>query len=148
MWSGYVVQGNGGVGNTFIENGSQLTFDYITPPMTDGGNLFANSCNRGTIDMATPASGQTYNVTAQDENGASLATATITTPSAQTIWGSFTWGLANWGTALTGLIPLTIGWNQAVVMNKLSIIVNGQCALGMRIGSLKLLYKPLKYFLH
>lgn len=147
-WYSYSVQGHAGAGNTFIENGQQLTFDYITPPMTDGGNLFANSCNRATIDMATPASGQTYNCTAQDENGSSLATASLTTANTQTIWGSFTWGLANWGAALTGLIPITIPWNQTIVTNKLSIIINGQCALGMRIGSLKLLYKPLKYFLH
>lgn len=147
MWNSYAVQGAAG-GSSFIENGTQLLFNYLTTPMIDLENLYANSANRCTMDIAAPASGQTYNFTAQNESGGTLAIASITEPNSQAIWGNFNWGASNWGAANTGLIPITIPWNQAVVFNRLALQVAGQSALEVKLGGFNVGYKRLNYFLN
>lgn len=148
MWDSFVVQSHQGTGVTFVENGVQLVWQYIPAPLSDLGNIYANSWNRATVEISQPASGQTYNFTAQNEGGSALATAQITAATNQAVWGSFTWGLSNWGAAQSGLIPLTIPWDQAVICNKLSIIAGGPSELGFKIGSLHLNAKWLNYFLN
>lgn len=148
MWSSYVVQGHQGTGVTFIENGVAMSWNYTTSPMTDLDNLYANCANRTTIELATPAGGQSYSFIAQNEGGTALATGTITAPSGQAIWGHFNWGAAFWGAAQSGLMPFTIPWDQAVVFNRLSIMGSGVSSLGFRISSLHLGYKRLNYLLN
>ena len=116
--------------------------------MDDLGNIYANVCTRSTIEIATPAEGQIYNFTAQNESGTVLATATLTEPASEAIWGGFNWGAAKWGASQTGLQPITIPWNQAVVMNRLSVNAIGPCALGFKIGTLHLGYEQLNYLLN
>lgn len=148
LWYSYSVQGHAGAGVTFTENGTALAFNYETPPMDDLGNIYANVCTRSTIEIATPAEGQIYNFTAQNESGTVLATATLTEPASEAIWGGFNWGAAKWGASQTGLQPITIPWNQAVVMNRLSVNAIGPCALGFKIGTLHLGYEQLNYLLN
>ena len=147
-WYSYSVQGHQGVGVTFTENGVSLSFGYQTPPMDDLGNIYANACTRSTIEVAVPAEGQTYNFTAQNESGTVLATAALTQPVAEAVWGAFLWGAANWGASQSGLAPVTIPWNQAVVMNRLSVLITGPSALGFKIGTLHLGYEQLNYLLN
>ncbi len=148
MWSSFVVQGHQGTGVTFIENGVSLSWDYTTSPMTDLGNMYANCANRTTIEIATPAGGQSYSFIAQNESDTVLSTATITEPNGEAIWGHFNWGEANWGASQSGLIPVTIPWISAVVFNRLSIMGTGPSSLGFKISSLHLGYKQLKYLLN
>lgn len=148
MWNSFSVQGKAGVGNTFTENGTALQWTYTSCPMTDLNNIYANAALRTTLELALPASGQSYNFTAQNESGTSLSTAVIQTPTNQAVWGAFNWGAANWGAVQTGLVPLTIPWISSVVFNKLSIMANGPSALGIKIGSLRIAYKRLNYLLN
>lgn len=148
MWNSYVVQGQDGAGSTFVENGVQMTWNYTPSPMTDLDNIYANAVLRSTIEIAAPSSGQTYNFTAQDENGTALASGFIMEPSNQAVWGAFNWGGAKWGASTSDLIPITIPWNQAVVFNKLSIIAIGNSALGFKISTLHNAYKRLNYLLN
>ena len=148
IWDSYVVQNQGGLGNTFIENGVPLTFSWETPPMTDLDNLYANKAAVSTIEISAPAEGQTYNFTAQDQNGSVLSTAAIMESSGAAIWGSFLWGAADWGGSVSGLTNTTIPWNSTVVFNRLSVLFTGNSSLGLEIGSLHLGYKQLKYLLH
>lgn len=148
MWDSYVVQGHAGEGVTFIENGTQLTWVWETSPMTDLDNIYANSVLRTTIRLGAPAGGQTYNFIAQNESGTALASAQITEPVGEAVWGQFNWGQANWGAGQAGLMPVTIPWNQAVVFNELSILATGNSALGLKIGNLQIGYKRLNYLLN
>lgn len=148
LWDAFVVQGHQGGGTSFIENGVVLNWQYETCPMTDLENIYANSCNRSTIEIASPASGQIYNFIAQDENGSLLSQGSIAISANQTIWGAFIWGAANWGASQSGLLPRTIPWNSAVVFNKLSIMGSGPSSLGFKIASLHLGYKRLNYLLN
>ncbi len=69
LWNSFVVQGEEGGGSTFIENGAQLLWVYRTSPMTDAGNMYANSMKRATIEIASPAVGAAYGFTAENESG-------------------------------------------------------------------------------
>lgn len=146
-WQSFVVQGSAG-GSAFTENGVVLAWVYQTAPMTDLDNIYANCAIHSTIEIAAPASGQTYNFIAQNENGTGLANASISELTSQTVWGSFNWGQANWGASTSGLIPLTIPWNADVVFNRLVIQGTGPSALGFKISSFHLGYKRLKYLLN
>jgi hypothetical protein len=148
IWDSYTDQGHQGGGTSFVENGTQLAFVYETSNMTDLNNIYANKVQKSTIEIALPASGETYNCTAQDEDGTVLAQGSITGGTNQAIWGQFTWGRANWGASTSGLKPFTIPWNQAVIFNKLSVIVQGQSSLSMKIGCLHNAYKQLNYLLN
>lgn len=148
LWDSFVVQDYAGLGNTFIENGIQLSWVYETCPMTDLDNIYANCSDRATIDIAAPAEGQIYNFTAQNESFSALASGSIQAAVGAAIWGSFVWGEANWGPGQTGLTALTIPWNDTIVFNRLSVKGVGQSSLGFKIGSLHLAYKRLNYFLN
>lgn len=148
IWDSYVVQGQGGSGNTFIENSVQLTFNFLTPPMDDLGNVYANCMQVATLDLAVPEEGQVYNFTARDQNGAGLTTATLMEALNEAVWGSFLWGAATWGASTSGLSPTTIPWISSAVFNRLAIGFTGNCSLGLEIGSLHIGYKKLNYLLH
>lgn len=148
MWYSYTIQGEGGLGNTFTENGAMLLFVYQTPPMTDLGNLYANCLLRATIELAAASGGQTYNFIAQNEDGTALSTGLVSFPTNQSLWGAFIWGAANWGASQSGLKPINIPWIQDAVFNRLSILVTGASSLGVKLGSLQMAYKKLKYLLN
>lgn len=147
LWGSFTVQNQNGQGTTFIENGVALQWTYTSAPMTDLENLYANCAYRSTIELASPAVGNTLNFTAQNESGTVLATGSITEANSQTIWGSFNWGAANWGASQSGLVPVSIPWNQNVVFNRLSIIGTGPSSLGLKLGAYRVGYKQLKYIL-
>lgn len=148
LWYSYTVQGHANTGNTFVENGAQLLFIYGTPPMTELGNIYANALLHATIELAAASGGQTYNFVAQNEDNTVLTTGTIMFTSNQSIWGSFIWGAALWGASQSGLKPINIPWLQSAVFNRLSIQVTGASTLGVKLGSLLVGYKKLKYLLN
>lgn len=148
VWNSYVVAARNGVGNTYVENGTQMQWAYVTSLMTDLGNIYANSAQRVTVELAVPSSGQIYSFNAENENNTILASGIISFPANQALWGHFNWGQANWGASQLGLVPYNIPWNQIVVFNKLTIAGVGNSALGLKIGGLHLGYKRLKYLLY
>lgn len=148
VWYSYSVQGHGGLGVTFTENGVALAFTYQTSPMDDLGNMYANLCTRTTIELAVPSEGQTYSFIAQNESGTALATASFTEASGEAIWGSFNWGSALWGASQSGLAPVTIPWPSSLVSNRFVMVAGGPSALGFKIGTLHLGYKRLNYLLN
>lgn len=146
MWDSYSVQGHNSSGNTFIENGTQLQWDYATVPMTDTNNMYANAAVRTTLDMSLAATGDTYLFEAEDESSAVLAIANIKTPLSQAMWNAFNWGDGTlWGSAQYGLIPQTIPWTQPLIFNKLIFNGSGNSALGLKIGALYVGYEKLGY---
>lgn len=146
MWESYSVQNQNDQGNTFIENSVQLTWNYITPPMTDDGNMYANAAVRTTLDMALPGTGDTYTFQAVDANSGVVAQATLTAPASEAIWDAFNWGDGTlWGAEQLGLQAETIPWTQPLIFNKLSFQGSGNSSLGLKLGSLYVGYENLRY---
>lgn len=133
--------------SVFTEYGTAMTFSYQTSPIGEPESLYANSSTESTINIAYPATGQFYAVSASDESGGSLATAIINTPNAGAVWGLFNWLAANWGAAQYGLKPVKIPWTQPLVFSKVVVNITGPCAADFKIGALKMLYKVLGYSL-
>lgn len=148
MWDSYSVQNQGGFGNTFVENGSQLVWEYETPPMTDLNNMYANCVIRTTLEIAAPEEGQTYNFTMRNESGNQLASASTTEASGEAIWGAFLWGAANWGASTGGLAPTSIPWNSTCISNRFVFQASGSSSLGFKIAGLRNGYKKLNYLLN
>lgn len=146
MWRAYSVQNRGGTGNTFIEHGVQMTWLYQTTNLTDVGNMYANTVIRTTIEMALPASGDTYNFLALDESASVLAQATIFTAFSEAIWNAFNWGDGTlWGTKLAGLKPISIPWTEPPIFNRMAVQGAGDSALGLRLGAVYNGYERLRY---
>ncbi len=148
VWLSFSVQDVINTGVTFIENGSQLTFTYQTPPMTDLDNVYANAVHNTTLEIAAPSGGQTYNFTMQNESGTQLAAASIAEPTNQAIWGAFNWGAKNWGASTSGLAPVTIPWDQTCVSNRFVFQMLGNSSLGFKVSGLRNGYKHLNYLLN
>lgn len=148
LWQSFSVQNKNSQGNSFVENGTQLTWNYITCPMTDNGNMYANAAVRSTIELALPATGDTYIFQGQDENNGVLAIARLMAPLSEAIWNAFNWGDGTlWGAKQFGLEPLSIPWTQPLIFNKLVVQAAGNSALGFKIGSLYVGYEGLEYLM-
>lgn len=128
--------------------GFPMEFLYQTVSMTDFNNVYANTCLNTTLDMAVPSNGVSYIFTAYNEIIATLATAIITAPPAQAIWGAFLWAYALWGSIAFGLQPQTIPWPIPLVFNRMALSVAGRSSSGLKLGSWHIVYKKLKYLLH
>ena len=148
IWNSYSVQNQGGFGNTFVENGSELVWTYQTPPMMDLNNLYANCVIRTTLEIAAPEEGQTYNFFMQNESGNQLASASTTEAAGEAIWGQFIWGQADWGASTSGLVPISIPWNSTCISNRFVFQASGDSSLGFKIAGLRNGYKKLNYLLN
>lgn len=146
MWEAFTVQDQNSQGNTFVENGTQLTWAYETCPMTDDSNMYLNCAVRSTLDLALPGTGDTYLFQAIDVNVGTVAQASIMTPLSEAIWDAFNWGDGTlWGAAQYGLQPITIPWTKPPIFNKLVFSASGNSALGFKVGSVYTGYEKLNY---
>lgn len=148
MWLAYAVQDQQDTGNTFVENGVQLTWVYETCPMTDADNMYGNTLVRSTLDLAQPSTGDIYNFQALDANSEVLAQAQVRTPSTGAVWDAFDWGDGTlWGGAQTGLEAVSIPWTQPPIFNRLVFQATGASSLGLKIGAAYNGYEKLGYLL-
>lgn len=145
LWRSFSIQDHNGFGNTYVENGADLSWVFKTCPMLDLDNLYANSVERTTLELAVPSSGQTYTFEINNESDTQLTSATITEGTSQMVWGSSKWGVASWGASTTGLAPVTIPWTDAAISNRFIFQASGPSGVGLRISSLHLGYKRLNY---
>jgi hypothetical protein len=146
MFKAYSVLDRNSEGNTFVELGTQLMWQYQTVPMTDVNNMYANCCVRSTLDMALPSTGDTYIFQAWDSNTGVVAQAVFTVPFSEAVWDAFNWGDGTeWGAQQLGLQPITIPWTEPPIFNRLSFEGSGNSSLGLKLGSLYTGYEKLGY---
>lgn len=130
--------------STFIENGVQLVQTSTTSLLPDTQQMSENDLIETTVNMALSA-GVNVVVSAQDENGAILNSATVVGPAQTTVWGAFIWGQALWQGAANALYPRQIPWTAPVVFRRLAISVTSNCAPGFKIGDFFNRYQQLGY---
>lgn len=147
LWRAYTVQDLAGAGQSMVENGVQLTWEYMTAPMTSVGNMYANSVVRSTLELAASFTGDVITFQAYDSNAgvASIAFASYTLPLDIAIWGVFVWGAAYWGATQLGLGPITIPWGQPIIFNELVIQARSNSSLDLKLGSMYIGYERLGY---
>ena len=133
------------VSDTYIENGTTLTYNYTTALTADNEALSMNACVQGTFACALPAS-QSITVTASDENGNILASTSIAgTGQVGALWGTAIWGEFLWGAGKAAYVQLPIYWAQPVVFKQSQITITGTSAPNVALGNLRLRLQQLDY---
>ena len=132
--------------STFVENGAQLAWNYLTPMLPDTDQMTNSAITESTIDIALSPSIPNIVVNALDQKGAVQAAATVTSPAgSSTLWGGFTWGGALWGGLTSAIAPYQLAWPVTIVFTRLQIQISGLSAQSIKIGALHLRYQILRY---
>lgn len=147
MWQSFTVQDHNNQGNTFTENGTPLTWSYITSPMSEQDNMYANCAVRSTLDISLPSNGATYLFQGSDAALGAEALAELMAPSSVAIWDAFNWGAADWGAAQLGLTPQIIPWTKPLIFNKLVLQAQGVSASNLALGAWYIGFEKLNYMM-
>lgn len=142
LWQSDVVQAGT---STFVENGSHLVWNWVTPMLPDTDQMAQNSMTEGTLDMALASTIPNINVNAIDQNGAVLNSVQIVTPTGAPQWGSAVWGSFLWGGPPNALAPRQLPWTKPVNFVRLQLQATGLAAGGVKIGTMHLRYQILRY---
>jgi len=130
--------------STFVENGTQLQWQWTTPMLPDTDEMAEVSMIETTLHMALVVSNPIA-IFAQDQNGTVLDSVTITPVGSPTLWGVFTWGQALWQGAGNALYPRHLPWHFPIVFRRMGISATGSSVAGVKIGRLHLRYQVLGY---
>lgn len=142
LWQSDPVQNSG---STFVENGVQMTFSFITSMLPDTEKMCEHSMIETTANIAlTPLSGSVV-VSAYNEFGFPLNQVTLTPQGGTTIWNQFNWGQALWGGPQQPLFPQQVNWTWPIVFRRLAFGVGGNCGSGLKLGDVFFRYEELGY---
>jgi hypothetical protein len=129
---------------SFVENGTQLQFDYQTAMLPDTDAMSENAMLETTVYMAVPPA-TSYTVYALNQDNAVLVQASTPPIGQPTIWGAFTWGGAPWGGPTNALFPRKVPWPRQIIFRRLSLRVIGVSAQQFKIGTTHMRYEQLGY---
>lgn len=130
--------------SSFIEAGAQMVYSLDTTLVKDSGGINESSLLELSVVAGMPA-GTSFQVTALNEQGSTLDTATYTAGGSGTIWGSFTWGQANWGASQNYFSPRRIDWHVPLVYRRLGLRISGNSTEGLRFAGIQFREEQLGY---
>ena len=132
------------LGSSFVENGNQMTFSWITTLMPDTDKMCENAMLETTLYIGMQT-GQTYTAQALTESSSVLGQVNLVSAGNPVVWGSFNWGTADWGGQPSALFPQQIAWSRPIVFRRMAISFQGNSAQQFRIGTLHMRYEMLGY---
>jgi len=127
----------------------QMQFNYTTSFLPNTQKMVNCAMSFTMLDLALNP-GQPINVTAMSQDFRVFDSTQIVVSGAggmTSVWGSFNWGAAPWGSSATStaLVPRQVPWHLPIVFAQLAIMANGASSGAIKIGSLGLRYKLLRY---
>jgi hypothetical protein len=131
--------------STFVENGVQLTFNWLSSFFPDTDQMCQIAMVESTIYMAFSAGQSGYSVSALDQNGIVLGNVQLQFTGTASLWGSMIWGQSLWGGVQAPLAPHVLQWPAPLEFRRMQLQVVGPSALGARIGTLHMRYQKLGY---
>lgn len=131
--------------STYTENGTPLSWVFQTSLMPDTGEMAQNAMSETTANIGYPAGATIINVTALNQDQQVLAFASLNPSLPSSSWGGFSWGGAVWGGAVKAMAPRVIPWPIPVEFARVSVMIQGTSANGIRLGDLALKYQVLNY---
>jgi hypothetical protein len=142
LWQSDPVQK---VGDTFVENSTQLTWKYqaVFLPDTDQMSNVALVQSLLTIQMTVGA--PAVSVIASDQNNKVLDGVSLFLTGTTSVWNHFLWGHAKWGAPATALAARILPWHFPLVFVRVQMSATGQSDSGVRLGVWHFRYKPLRY---
>jgi hypothetical protein len=132
--------------SSFVENGTQMTWSYVTTMLPDTDLMCELAMIETTITMGMDLN-VNYPASFLDQNGQQLGSAAIFFPSAAALplWGSAVWGAFQWGASPTSLFPRQVAWSAPVVFRRGQFAINGNSGSNVRLGTLHCRYEQLGY---
>jgi hypothetical protein len=132
--------------STFVENGTQLTWSYLTSFLPDTDHMAELNMLETTITMGVDQN-TSYPVNWLDQNGGILGSATIFIPAVVSVpaWGGVTWGAFTWGPARTSLFPRPVNWPRPVVFRRGQFAISGNSSANVKMGTVHCRYEELGY---
>lgn len=142
LWRSDVVQS---LTSTFVENGVQMTWQWLTGLLPDQAVMAEFSMVETTINMSLTEVGGQVSVQAINQMGSVIDTVTLSVAGTPTLWGQFDWGQQVWGGIITALQHQPLFWHFPIVFSRLQINATGNSAQGIKIGDMLLRYQQTGY---
>jgi len=164
-------QPNQTLSSVFTDLGSAYNVSVLSSTFPKSGEMSQKQVTESQVELGGLPTGALYTVTAQDEQGAVLATATINVTLAE-LWGAFTWGdgtlwgngLPIWGagglwgsiaqggseyhwTSAQPTAPHTypIPWAAPFVFDKMQLLITAVASATVQIGTFYARYQQTGY---
>jgi len=134
-----------GATSTFTENGAALSWTYTTTFLPDTDMMGNIHVSQALLDCAFSANSAPFAVVCQDQNNTPIDSIALAGLPASTVWGVFIWGAATWGGPGNALSPRKLPWHFPLVFSKGKFAVTGASTSEIRLGTLHLRYKQLRY---
>lgn len=132
--------------SNYIENGTQMIFDYATTLLPSTGIMAENALIETTIGVAFQSGAGQLTITMQNEDGGIINQVLINAPTGTgTFWDQFLWDQADWDASAFGLKQIFIPWSAPVVFDQAIFGITGNSVSGLKIGNLFMRYQPLGY---
>jgi len=135
LWQSDVVPGTT---STYVENGVQLLWDFITSMLPDPGYVGQYSVDETTINLAIDPSMGDFTASALNANFAQYDTTTTPVPADVPVWDAAIWDVSVWDGTGTGLLPRQIPWTKPIPTSRTQLRFQSGCAAGVRVGDVKL----------
>lgn len=131
--------------STYVENGTQLTFNYQTAVLPDTDTMNELAMIETTIDIAYPAAVPSFFAYVANQDGSIYDSVLLAPGGTATIWGAFQWGQAVWRGDIDALVARPLEWSSEIVFRRMYIGISGTCAADFKIGTLRMRYRMLGY---
>jgi hypothetical protein len=145
LWQSDPVQSNT---SSFVENGSTLTWNFLTPFLPDTDQMNNVAITETSVAFAFGVGTSTITVAALNQNSSVINQVSLTQQTSVTTWGSFSWGQAPWGGTLNNLTNYQIPWTTEIIANRLALQLSGLSAQGVKVGAAHLRYQMLRYLVN
>lgn len=140
LWQGDI---NPTASSVYVENGTQLQFNWQTSVLPTTGKMYDNSLKFASVGIESQASTAGITVSARDENNTVLNAVVLNVNATPTIWGAFLWGSALWLGQVFKLSQVPVPWDTNIVFRQLSIAINGNSFTGLKLSNIFLMYQLL-----
>jgi len=133
---------------TYNDNGAALLATLVTTSLHDGDAMEFKQTVESSIDVTSGGTSTPFTITAQDDQGTVLGTASITTPAPSAVWGSFNWGDGTLYNAVS-VNPrrYDVNWNQPLVWDRMYLTMTAPGSTDVSIGKFKAKYQRCGYSL-
>jgi len=142
------IFGNTTQNTVYNDNGVAIGVTVTTTNLHDSDTMEFKQVVESTIDVTSSGQSVSFSITANDDLGAVLASASVATPSASAVWGAFNWGDGTaYSTANTHPRRYDVAWNVPIVWDRMSLTITTGSANGVAIGKFKAKYQRCGYTL-
>ncbi len=131
--------------STYSDAGTPIVSHMRSSNFPKTGHMAEVQVVESTIELASTGSPVNFNITATDDQGTTLQTTFIQTPSSGSQWGAFNWGAANWSSNVSIPHVYTIPWPATLVFQKMSIDVSVTPVNEVSIGTFFARYQDTGY---